>query len=173
MKDLVLKGTNIEVKEGDTIFDRSTCKTYKVSSLEIPNLMKLGIIDFKNSDTQRFIINPDNCIDVQDIYNTVDKKLEDAYDVMCDLGAAVVNDYYPQYINMCLKEIAILLDKKYPDHIKDAKEYWVYSWLTDSIVNVPKTDIATYKATALFRTKEDAEYALDIMRGDIDLVLYE
>lgn len=173
MKNLILKNSGVNVKEGDKIYDGLTNTIITVTSLNIPQLVQQGILDFQNNDKVRYsvIAGPSKDIDIQDIYRTVDEAIEDSFDAGCDVGEAICDNYYPQYINMCFKEIAILLDQKYPNHIKDCTSYWVYSWLTDDVVEVPNTNISTYKATALFRTKEDAEYAVELLRNDIKYAL--
>lgn len=61
-----------------------------------------------------------------------------------------------------LKEVAIILDKEYSDHIKDSKEIWVVSLVNKSIIQLNKENIADYTSFAAFRTEKDAELGLRI-----------
>ena len=68
---------------------------------------------------------------------------------------------------MLLKQVAIELDKKYKDHICDAKETYAISAATGNIV---KTDIKEcyYTNIALFRSVEDARFAVRVLSGLYD-----
>ena len=68
-------------------------------------------------------------------------------------------------ISIMLKEIAIELDKKYPDHIRFSPEIYCFSTNRGKIVKLDKTNIKTFKFFAAFRTKEDAEFAIKVMGG--------
>ena len=68
-------------------------------------------------------------------------------------------------ISIMLKEIAIELDKKYPDHIRFSPEIYIFSANRGKIVKLDKTNIKTFKFFAAFRTKEDAEFAIKVMGG--------
>ena len=68
-------------------------------------------------------------------------------------------------ISIMLKEIAIELDKKYPDHIRFSPEIYCFSINHGKIVKLDKTNIKTFKFFAAFRTKEDAEFAIKVMGG--------
>ena len=68
-------------------------------------------------------------------------------------------------ISIMLKEIAIELDKKYPDHIRFSPEIYIFSANRGKIVKLDKTNIKTFKFFAAFRTKEDAEFAIKVIDG--------
>ena len=68
-------------------------------------------------------------------------------------------------ISIILKEIAIELDKKYPDHIRFSPEIYIFSANRGKIVKLDKDKIKTFKFFAAFRTKEDAEFAIKVMGG--------
>ena len=78
--------------------------------------------------------------------------------------AKLCQKYPSAVIGMILKEIAIELDSAYPDHISKSPNIyvvltncWVVGYLTKSLIE-------SYKGFAAFRTVEDAEYALDIVK---------
>ena len=66
-------------------------------------------------------------------------------------------------ISIILKEIAIELDKKYPDHIRFSPEIYIFSANRGKIVKLDKDKIKTFKFFAAFRTKEDAEFAIKVI----------
>ena len=68
-------------------------------------------------------------------------------------------------ISIMLKEIAIELDKKYPDHIRFSPEIYIFSANRGKIVQLDKANIKTFKFFAAFRTKEDAEFAIKVIDG--------
>lgn len=61
-----------------------------------------------------------------------------------------------------LKEIAIILDEKYPNHIRESKQIFVISTLSNKIVELNKRRISSYKEFAAFRSYYEARFALDI-----------
>lgn len=73
-------------------------------------------------------------------------------------------------INLCasfqviLKEIAVELDKKYPDHINKSGEIYCVSALNGRIVKADTRFIRNFRNFAAFRTKEDAQLACKITR---------
>lgn len=64
-----------------------------------------------------------------------------------------------------LKEVAIELDKKYDNHIKDSEEIYCISTLNGCITKVNKGHIKNFRNFAAFRTKEDAKLACSITRN--------
>lgn len=66
--------------------------------------------------------------------------------------------------NIILKEIAIIIDKKYPDHIRNSEEIFSISSLNGKIVRVKNINkIKTFKNFAAFRNIEDARTACRIL----------
>lgn len=66
-------------------------------------------------------------------------------------------------LNMLMREIAIELDSKYPDHIKNCETLYALSATEGRIVALTNKNIKGYKAFAAFRTMEDAKFACRIM----------
>ena len=66
-------------------------------------------------------------------------------------------------ISIMLKEIAIELDKKYPDHIRFSPEIYVFSTNCGKIVKLNKDSIKSFKFFAAFSTKEDAAFAVKVI----------
>lgn len=63
-----------------------------------------------------------------------------------------------------LKEVAIILDKKYPDHISNSKEVWVINKVNGRIQKLKDlSKIKSFKHFAAFRSLEDAITAKKVM----------
>ena len=71
-------------------------------------------------------------------------------------------------ISIMLKEIAIILDKRYNNHIKYSPQIYAYSMVSGKVIQLDKTNIKTFKSFAAFRTKEDAEFAIKVIDRLID-----
>lgn len=74
---------------------------------------------------------------------------------------------YPTAIfHILLREIAIVLDEKYPDHIERSEEIWVISTASGEIGRIPankRHTIKNYRNFAAFRTLDDAKAAKHIL----------
>lgn len=70
----------------------------------------------------------------------------------------------PILIPALLKEIAIEMDHRYIDNIKDSKEVFSISSLNGNIVKLNKNRIKNYRNFAAFRSKEEARMARYILK---------
>lgn len=66
--------------------------------------------------------------------------------------------------NIMVREIAIALDAKYPDHINKSEKIFTISPLDGRIHEICKAHIKNYRNFAAFRTIEDAKLACSILR---------
>lgn len=75
---------------------------------------------------------------------------------------------YPTAVSqILLREVAIVLDQKYPDHIERSKEIWIISLATGEIGKVPENKrhlIKNFRNFAAFRTLDDAMAAKHILK---------
>lgn len=75
---------------------------------------------------------------------------------------------YPAAVfQILLREVAIVLDQKYPDHIERSKEIWIISLATGEIGKVPENKrhlIKNFRNFAAFRTLDDAMAARHILK---------
>lgn len=62
-----------------------------------------------------------------------------------------------------LKEIAIIMDKKYPDHISDSPEIYTISLISGRVVKVKKDLVKNYTNFAAFRSTKEASKAIVIL----------
>lgn len=76
-----------------------------------------------------------------------------------------LTDVYPAAaLSIMLREIALVLDSKYKDHIQDSEKVYVVSLLDGRIHEANKKHIKNYRNFAAFRTMEDAKLACRILR---------
>lgn len=75
-------------------------------------------------------------------------------------------DIYPAAAcSILLREVAIVLDEKYPDHIERSKEIWTISMTDGEIKKVKDLNrIKNFRNFAAFRTLDDARAAKHIMK---------
>ena len=74
----------------------------------------------------------------------------------------VTNTY--AFISLMMKTIAVLLDQKYPDHIRNCEKGYVFNLGVGHIVEMNVCSIPYVQAVAIFRTLEDAKLACKILR---------
>lgn len=73
---------------------------------------------------------------------------------------------YPQAaLNILLREAAIEIDKKYPDHIEKSDKIYTVSMVNGRITEVPRGTIKNFRHFAAFRTIEDAKQGCKIVRS--------
>lgn len=66
-------------------------------------------------------------------------------------------------VQMVLKEIALMLDEKYPGHISRSENLYVISMGDGNIYPIKKDNIKNFRNIAVFRTVKDAEIAKKIL----------
>lgn len=69
--------------------------------------------------------------------------------------------------NILSREIAVMLDEKYPDHINNSEKIYCISPLDGRIHEICKAHIKNYRNFAAFRTLEDAKFACRILRDPL------
>ncbi len=69
-----------------------------------------------------------------------------------------------------LKEMAILLDKKYPQHINKCKEIYYFDNIMGNISKCPTCIVKSFKNFAAFRTLDDAKIACAALRKVIKIM---
>lgn len=67
------------------------------------------------------------------------------------------------FFSILLREIAVELDKKYPDHIENSKEIYYINTFNGTITKADKAWIRNYRNFAAFRNVEDARVACKIL----------
>lgn len=65
--------------------------------------------------------------------------------------------------SILLREVALELDRKYPDHIENSREIYYINLFNGTITKADKGWIRNYRNFAAFRTMEDAKVACKIL----------
>lgn len=66
-------------------------------------------------------------------------------------------------VSLFAKELAIILDANYPDHITEHENFYILS-LSDGCIHECNVPIKNHECIALFRTLDDAKYACKVLK---------
>ena len=157
MNKLKLKQTGKEVKMGDKLIKvvelfgiPVPVARLEVNETTLPDLIKQGIIVAEGSDSDIDITIEDA---VQHLANRIGWNIE-------NLGKYFNNLYKispAAVFEIVLKELAILLDEKYPGHISNSKEIWTINKASGEIQEIKNlSKIKSFQHFAAFRSLEDA-----------------
>lgn len=163
MKKLIFVETGKEVEMGKTLvfgmnsaYGFMSFHTVIVCEESIPFLIKEGVI--KEVEEEGTHVDPNFYLEhlAKRIHWNVDnlrKYLGNLYTI------------YPAAVfSILLREVAIVLDEKYDNHIENSKEIYVISCLSGEISKVKDLNkIKNFKNFAAFRTLEDAILAKKIL----------
>lgn len=164
MKKYVLKATGKEVRIGELAhvimsYDElgTVILQYPVTEKSIPKLIKLGILEEKNDEP---ILTVDMVIDylsdrIKWRRDNLVKYLDNLYKI------------YPSALfSILLREIAIMMDEKYPDHISNSKEIWAVGFLNGKVYRILyPSSIKSFNTFAAFRSQKEALSALGVLEG--------
>ena len=167
-KTYILKSNGKEVKIGETIRASKEIKVpfgtgmttiwIKMTEDSISTLLQEGYIIEKPSDKE---IPTDVDYYISKVANKLgwkEKKFRNYLEVLASINPIGA-------FNILLKAIAIELDKKYPDHISKSENIFIVSVFDGSIRQADKSHIKTYKHFSAFRTREDAQFALHVLKN--------
>lgn len=143
-KKFVIKGTNIPIKEGD----RVTLGNLTKEDLEY--LVKTGVLVADDELTLEAVINK--------LANKLDTKAENVISLLEDLSKVNPTIVF----SLLLKETAIILDKKYEGHITESEELYIVSQVDGEVYALD--GYYNSDTISLFRSKEDAELAVSILK---------
>ena len=165
MNKLKLKETGKEVKMGEKLIKvvelfgiPVPIAQIEVNKTTLPGLIKHGIIVAEGSDSD-IDITIEGAI--QHLANRIGwnkENLEKYFNNLYKISPAAV-------FEIILKEVAILLDKKYPNNISNSKEIWVINKVNGEIQKLKDmSKIKSFQHFAAFRSLEDAKIACRITR---------
>ena len=165
MNKLKLKKTGKEVKMGEQLIKVvNLCgipipiAQVEINKTTLPDLIKHGIIVAEGSDSD-IDITIEGAI--QHLANRIGwnkENLERYFNNLYKISPAAV-------FEIILKEVAILLDEKYPNHISNSKEIWVINKVNGEIQKLKDmSKIKSFQHFAAFRSLEDAKIACRITR---------
>lgn len=167
---MYLKETNEEITFGDVIvFDETFTHEYfgTVTSTVEVTLTEQNLQHFIDDDIVYTVM--DNTVDYNIIRDNVLRRMAARY--KWEEGRLVrilkaIDEVHPAAsVQMILKEIALLLDEKYPGYIGKSEEMYVISMGDGNIYPINKDNIKNFRNIAVFRTVRDAELAKNIL-GD-------
>lgn len=165
MNKLKLKETGKEVKMGEKLIKvvelfgiPVPVAQIEVNETTLPDLIKHGIVVTEGSDSDIDITIEGA---VQHLANRIGwnkENLERYFSNLYKISPAAV-------FEIILKEVAILLDKKYPNHISNSKEIWVINKVNGEIQKLKDmSKIKSFQHFAAFRSVSDAKIACTITR---------
>ena len=164
MNKLKLKQTGKEVKMGDKLIKvvelfgiPIPVAGLEVNETTLPDLIKQGIIVAEGSDSDIDITIEGA---VQHLANRIGwsrENLERYFNNLYKISPAAV-------FEIVLKEVAILLDEKYPDHINNSEEIWTINKVNGEAQKLKDlSKIKSFQHFAAFRSLEDALVAKKVM----------
>ena len=164
MKKLIFVKTGKEVEMGNTFaFEMNSAYSFMpfytvvVCEESIPFLIKEGII--KEVENEEIPTEP--YFYIKHLADRIHWNVENLRKYLSSLYTV-----YPAAVfSIMLREVAIVLDEKYDNHIKNSKEIYVISSLNGEIIIKIKdlNKIKNFKNFAAFRTLEDAITAKKIL----------
>lgn len=167
MEKIYFKETGKEVQMGDTLTVKFEIKTHllgditeiihiKLTEETLPQLLKAGIIITKPT--------VDIPMNIEYYINKAINRLKLPSTTVTACFDKISSIYPNILFSIILKEIAIELDKKYEDHIKNSPVIYGISTTDGRIFLIDKKYIKNYKNFAAFRSVEDAKIACKIIK---------
>lgn len=164
MKKLIFVETGKEVEMGKKVgFGMNSAYgfipfyTVVVCEKSIPFLIEEGVI--KEVEEEGTHVDPNFYIE------HLAKRIHWNKDNLQKYLANLYTIYPAAVLSIMLREIAIVMDEKYKNHIENSKEIYVISTLSGEITKVKDLDrIKNFKNFAAFRTLDDALAAKHILR---------
>lgn len=171
MEKFILNQSGKEIKVGDIIVRECSsggvylCHKFVVDKLLLTYLVSIGAVRVVEVDSKKDTATPSIPMEIDYYVSKVAKRLgwkdEDTRNILTSMDVT-----YPSVVlSLLLKEIAIELDMKYPDHINNSPKIYSVSLCNGKITEVNKATIKNYKNFAAFRSIEDAKVACRIMRN--------
>ena len=165
MNKLKLKKTGKEVKMGEKLIKVvNLCgipipiAQVKINKTTLPDLIKHGIIVAEGSDNDIDITIEGAIQHLASRIGWNKENLEKYLSNLYKISPAAA-------FEIVLKEVAILLDEKYPDHINNSNEIWVINKVNGEIQKLKDmSKIKSFQHFAAFRSLEDAKIACRITR---------
>lgn len=160
MKKYVLVETGEEVTMGSCLIaytDRGII-TFPVKPETIPYLLKEGFIkeaDKKEEGTH---------LDINYYVDHLAKRIHWNPDNLAKYlnNLAEINE--TAVFSILLREIAIVFDERYKNHIENSNEIWAISTINGEIIRVNKARVKNYRNFAAFRTLDEAKGAKRILK---------
>lgn len=168
-KEVQLGDTIYKVKKiNHPVFGKGKVVEHILVTKEVlPKLIEAGVLTVKkstNKSTSPVLKDGKVSMDlefyVQKIADRLGWKIDKVYNYLNSVDTILPSAAF----SIILREVAIELDKKYEDHIKDSPEIYVISMLNGKITKANKAHIKNYRNFAAFRSIDDAKIACRITK---------
>lgn len=134
-------------------------RTNKLDATTAERLVRLGVL-------KEYGVPKAENITIKDMFKLIGEWIvgtPDAIETIVELLNTL-----PDYIKfeMMLRAAAVLIDRKYPDHINNAKvdKYFTINMTDGKVCEVPKKSIKNFRNFAAFRTLDDIKIATKLLR---------
>ena len=177
MKKLILTETGKEVKKGDKIEHISVIdhplfgKTKMREVIEVNQDTAALLIDhniLKVIDDEEPMQAPHPSRDMPYFISKLSMKTGWKYDKVAGILDKIDDINTGAALSIVLREVALDLDRQYKGNIKDCKEVWAVSLVSETVFKIPVNKIKHWGTFAAFRTEEDAKKALDFIVDFVD-----
>ena len=134
-------------------------RTNKLDATTAERLVRLGVL-------KEYGVPKAENITIKDMFKLIGEWIVGTPDAV---GTIVeLMNTLPDYIKfeMMLRAAAVLIDRKYPDHINNAKvdKYYTINMTDGKVCEVPKKSIKNFRNFAAFRTLDDIKIATKLLR---------
>lgn len=144
-KKYVIKGCDFQVKEGDKI------TLSNLTTKDLDKLVKAGILQEKESLT------------LEDVFDSLARKMNITREEVVTMVNNITKVNPMVAFSMLLKEIAIILDKRYSNHILESKYLYYIDTVTGDIEYL-KDKCVNSDTCSLFRCVLDAKFACILLK---------
>ena len=147
------------VKVADTLLGSVVIEEVEITEKTLPMFIKEGVISVQEEEANYTYMNIGYYIEhLAERINWKPENLAKYLYNLADINEAAV-------FSILLREVAIVLDGKYDNHIENSKEIYVISCLSGEISKVKDLNkIKNFKNFAAFRTLDDALAAKHILK---------
>lgn len=134
-------------------------RTNKLDDTTAERLVRLGVL-------KEYGVSKAENITIKDMFKLIGEWIVGTPDA---IGTIIeLLNTLPDYIKfeMMLRAAAVLIDRKYPDHINNAKvdKYFTINMTDGKVCEVPKKSIKNFRNFAAFRTLDDIKIATKLLR---------
>lgn len=139
-----------------------------IDNNSIPWLLKMGVITEVNEEEPKEEPKKELEIELFDVINHLAKRLKWNVHNVCKYLDTITEIHPAAGFSILLKEVALMLDSKYPDNIRNCKEIWTISSVTGNFVLLDTKAKKHFKNFAAFRSLDDAKKAASILKNEMN-----
>lgn len=158
-----------QVYFGDTIKVFNTVKTPNEQHTIMGHfILTPANVDFLQSINAIKVSQVNNKPGITEALKKIANKLNCGVEEARELIKCIIQINKKAAYTILIKELAIIYDKEYTNHITESKDLFFINALTGEIVHVKNVDIPNIENIALFRSEEDAAAAKNALKSIID-----